>query len=154
MHYVGAVIVLLLIAGIGVYSGKQIKSASDFGGGGKTTGAGIVAGTIIGTLVGGASTIGTSQLAFNFGFSAWWFTLGGGIGVLLMALFLAKPLYNSGVSTLPQLIGNEYGGKAATATTFLTSIGSFLSVVSQVLSGITLITAVSTIDSMGYLCST
>ena len=72
MHYLGAVIVLVLIAGIGVYSGKQIKSASDFGGGGKTTGAGIVAGTIIGTLVGGASTIGTSQLAFNFGFSAWW----------------------------------------------------------------------------------
>ena len=144
MHYLGAVIVLILITGIGVYSGKQIKSASDFGGGGKTTGAGIVAGTIIGTLVGGASTIGTSQLAFNFGFSAWWFTLGGGIGVLLMALFLAKPLYNSGVSTLPQLISAEYGGKAATATTFLTSIGSFLSVVSQVLSGITLITAVST----------
>lgn len=143
MHYLGAAVVLLLIAGVGVWSGRQVKSASDFATGGRSAGAGIVAGTIIGTLVGGASTIGTAQLAFKFGFSAWWFTLGGGIGVLIMALFFAKPLYESGISTLPQLINREYGGKCATAATLLTSVGSFLSIVSQVLSGITLITSVS-----------
>lgn len=147
IHYLGAAIILILIAGVGVYSGKQVKSASDFATGGRSAGAGIVAGTIIGTLVGGASTIGTSQLAFNFGFSAWWFTLGGGIGVLIMALFLAKPLYESGISTLPQLISREYGGKCATTATLLTSVGSFLSIVSQVLSGITLITSVSALGN-------
>ncbi len=49
----------------------------------------MIIGTIVGTLVGGASTVGTAELAFNHGFSALWFTLGGGIGCLIMgALFL------------------------------------------------------------------
>lgn len=147
MHYLGAAAVLVLICGVGFYSGRQVKSASDFATGGRTAGAGIVAGTIIGTLVGGASTIGTAQLAFNYGFSAWWFTLGGGIGVLIMMAFYAKPLYESGISTLPQIFAREYGESSATAATLLTSIGSFLSVVSQVISGIALITAVSALSN-------
>ena len=39
-------------------------------------------GAIIGTLVGGSSTIATAQLAYTFGMSAWWFTLGAGIACL------------------------------------------------------------------------
>lgn len=143
MHYIGAALVLLIITGAGVWSGSRVKSAGDFATGGHSAGAGIVAGSIIGTLVGGASTIGTAQLAFQFGFSAWWFTLGGGIGVLILAVFFSKPLYNSGISTLPQIFAREYGDKSATAATLLTSLGSFLSIVSQVLSGIALVTAVS-----------
>lgn len=147
MHYIGAAVVLIFICGIGIYSGRQVKSAGDFATGGRMASAGLVAGTIIGTLVGGASTIGTAQLAFNYGFSAWWFTLGGGIGVFIMMLFYSKPLYESGVSTLPQVFAREYGSGCATVATLLTSIGSFLSVVSQVISGIALITAVSTLNS-------
>lgn len=76
MYYTGAVVVLALITAVGLYSGRQVKSAEDFAIGGRKAGTGIVAGSIIGTLVGGASTIGTAQLAFTNGFSAWWFTLG------------------------------------------------------------------------------
>lgn len=148
MHYAGAVLVLAIITAVGMYSGRKVKSASDFNSGGRKAGVGIVAGSIIGTLVGGASTIGTAQLAYSFGFSAWWFTLGGGIGCLILALFYSKPLYNSGVSTLPQIFSREYGHKAGVATTLLTSIGSFLSIVSQVLSGIALITAVSNLTAL------
>lgn len=146
-HYLGAALVLLLITGVGVWSGRQVKSAGDFATGGRSAGAGIVAGSLIGTLVGGASTIGTAQLAFTYGFSAWWFTLGGGIGMLIMALSFSKPLYDSGISTMPQIFTREYGPKSATVVALLTSIGSFLSIVSQVISGIALVTAVSTINS-------
>jgi SSS family solute:Na+ symporter len=142
MHVAGAVLVLVFITALGLYSGKKVKTSSDFSGGAKTTGAGVVAGAIIGTLVGGASTIGTAQLAFNYGFSAWWFTLGGGIGVLLLGLFFDKTLYNSGVNTLPQFFRREFGQSAGVASTLLTSMGSFLSIVSQMLSGIALVAAV------------
>ncbi|WP_154029526.1 sodium:solute symporter family transporter [Romboutsia lituseburensis] len=107
----------------------------------------MVAGSIIGTLVGGASTIGTAQLAFNYGFSAWWFTLGGGIGCLILGLGFAKPLYNSEITTLPQVFAREYGQTASTVSTVLMSIGSFLSIVAQVLSGIALVTTVSHLGS-------
>lgn len=142
LHYVGALIVMLLIVGAGVYSGKQVKSAEDFDGGKNGT-VGLITGAIIGTLVGGSSTIGTAQLAYTYGFSAWWFTLGGGIGVLILALVFAKPMYNSGVTTMPEMFAREYGEKSATIVALLNSLGAFLSIVAQLLSGVALITAIS-----------
>ena len=61
---IGALAVVLLITFVGIRAGKKVKSAADF-----NTGSGMgtftVAGALIGTLVGGASTIGTAQLAFT-----------------------------------------------------------------------------------------
>lgn len=145
MHYIGAALVILIIIGVGVYSGKQVKSASDYDGGHNAS-AGLVMGAIIGTLVGGSSTIGTAQLAYTYGFSAWWFTLGGGIGVLVLGLAFAKPLFNSGITTLPQLFAREYGEKSSTVMALLNSLGTFLSIVAQILSGVALITAVSSLS--------
>lgn len=145
MHYIGAALVILIIVGVGVYSGKQVKSASDYDGGHNAS-AGLVMGAIIGTLVGGSSTIGTAQLAYTYGFSAWWFTLGGGIGVLVLGLAFAKPLFNSGITTLPQLFAREYGEKSSTIMALLNSLGTFLSIVAQILSGVALITAVSSLS--------
>lgn len=146
-HYVGALLVLLMITAVGIYSGKKVTNAADFSTGGRSAGAGIVAGSLIGTLVGGASTIGTAQLAFSYGFSAWWFTMGGGIGLIVMALSFAKPLYRSGTSTIAQIFEREYGRKVAITAALLMSIGTFLSITSQLLSGISLITSVSEISS-------
>lgn len=64
VFYIGAALVLVLITVVGIRSGKNVKSVGDFATGGKKAGAGIVAGSIIGTLVGGASTIGTAQLSW------------------------------------------------------------------------------------------
>ena len=143
LHYIGALLVLALITGVGIYSGKRVSSAGDFATGGRKAGVGIVAGTIIGTLVGGSSTIGTAQLAFTYGFSAWWFTLGGGIACLVLALGFVKPLYNSEISTLPQIFSREYGEKSSTVATVLSSIGTLFAIVAQLLSGMALVTSVS-----------
>ena len=137
----GAVAVLVLISVVGVRAGSKIKTARDF-----STGSGMgvpmVAGSLIGTLVGGASTIGTAQLAFTYGLSAWWFTLGGGIGLAIMAAFFVGPLRRSGLVTLPQILTKEYGKPVATTAALLMSVGTFISIVSQLLSGAALITSV------------
>ena len=153
-HYWGALLVLALILGVGLYSGSRVKSAQDFATGSGKTGPGIVAGVIIGTLAGGSSTIGTAQLAFINGFSAWWFTLGGGIACLVLIFFYARPLHASGASTMPQILVGEYGRTAAVTALLLTSLGSMLSIISQVLSGVALITSVSGLSvSMAALLS-
>jgi hypothetical protein len=77
-HIITIVMTLFLITLVGIYSGKKIKCDDDFCQGGNKAGVGIITGTIMGTLVGGASTVGTAQMAFVYGFSAWWFTLGAG----------------------------------------------------------------------------
>ena len=144
-HYIGALAVLLAITALGAYSGSKVKSAGDFASASRKAGTGIVAGSIIGTLVGGASTIGTSQLAFVYGISAWWFTLGGGLACLVLLFAYAGPVYASATTTMPQILSREFGRKVATTAAVLTSLGSFLSVVSQMLASITLITSVSTL---------
>ena len=67
-HLIGLAGTLLVITGIGVWSGRRVSSAEDFSTGGSQAGTTIVIGSLMGTLVGGASTIGTAQLAFTNGF--------------------------------------------------------------------------------------
>ena len=64
----------------------------------------MVAGSIAATIIGGAATIGTAQGGFTFGFAAWWFTLGSGIGFLIMAAFYARPLRKSGLTTISEYL--------------------------------------------------
>ncbi|MFQ9859867.1 MAG: sodium:solute symporter family protein [Evtepia gabavorous] len=142
LHVVGMLATIGLIVGIGVYSGRKVASAADFSSGGGKAGAWIVCGAIMGTLVSGQATIGTAQLAFSFGMSAWWFTLGSGIGCLILAIGYAAPFRRSGCTTLLQVVSQEYGPRAETAGSIFCSVGIFISVVAQVLSATALLTTI------------
>lgn len=134
LHFWGAIFTIALIVGLGVYSGKRIKNAADFATGGKRAGSLLVMGVITGTLVGGSSTIGTAQLAFTSGLSAWWFTLGGGIACLTLGLGFAKPLRAGGCDTIQQMIAKEYGAAAGLVTAILGTLGMLINIISQLLS--------------------
>lgn len=128
----GIALVLAAIIGLGLYSGRKVKSASDFLAGGSQAGPWLVCGTIMGALVSSQATIGTAQLAFNYGLAAWWFTLGSGIGCLLLAVAFVRPLRGSGCITEMQIISREYGPAAGSLGSILCSIGIFISVLAQV----------------------
>jgi SSS family solute:Na+ symporter len=142
VHYIGVIAVLALIAFVGTFSGKKVSNASDFSTGGGKAGTWIVAGTIMGTLMSGQATIGTAQLAFNFGLSAWWFTLGSGIGCLLLGAVYAAPLRNSGSTTLLGVISTAYGHMAGYIGSILSSLGIFISVLAQVVSATAMISVI------------
>jgi len=147
-HVLGIILTLILIIIIGAYSGRLVKTAEDFSHGGKKAGRGIIAGTIMGTLVGGASTIGTAQLAFLYGFSAWWFTLGAGIGCLILAFFFAAPLNRSGKETVPQILSEEFGPRARPVSSIFLSLGTFLNIIAQILAASALITSMFRVSPM------
>ena len=92
----GIILVLGLIISVGLLSGKKVQDAKDFVTGGGRAGPLLVCGTIMGALVSSQATIGTAQLSFHYGLAAWWFTLGSGIGCLVLGLGYAKPLRHSG----------------------------------------------------------
>ncbi len=100
--------VLLVVS---VLSGRKVKDAMSFTTGGKA-GGWMVCGAILGTLVGGQSTIGTAQLAFAYGLSAWWFTIGAALGALVLGVVYAGPLRRSGCSTLMEVVRKQYGRRA------------------------------------------
>lgn len=135
-HIIGISISLLAILALSIYSGKFAK---------KTQGAKswIVAGAIMGTLVGGSSTVGTAQLAYHYGMSAWWFTLGSGIACLILALVYVKPLRNSKCGTLTAIVSKEYGSGCGLAASILSSLGSFINIISQLIAATAIIAVIS-----------
>ncbi|SMB97527.1 solute:Na+ symporter, SSS family [Thermanaeromonas toyohensis ToBE] len=147
-HVVAAVLTLIGVALVGKYAGRHIRGSADFLVGGHKANALIVAGTIVGTLVGGASTIGTAQMAYLYGFAAWWFTLGAGIGCLFLALFFVKPLYQGQKDTVPEILMAEFGPVSGTVSTIFVSLGIFLNIVAQVLSAIALLTTMFKISPL------
>lgn len=146
LNLAGIVLIILIIIGVGIYSGRMVSDASDFDTGGCKAGAWMVCGAIMGSLVSGQATIGTAQLAFEYGMSAWWFTLGSGIGCLILAIGYVIPLRYSGSITLLEVIGKEYGAKAEYTGSVLCSIGIFISMIAQVLSCCALLTAIFHMD--------
>ena len=88
-HLIIMLLTVALAIGGGIYSARSVKSAEGYSLGGRSAGVPLVAGSIAGTVVGGVATVGTAQLAYSMGLSAWWFTLGSGIAFILMGLFYA-----------------------------------------------------------------
>lgn len=146
LHLAGMVLALLVIFGIGIYSGSKVKNSLDFSVSGRQAGSFLVMGTILGTLVGGASTIGTAQLAYLYGFSAWWFTLGGGLGCLIIALFLVRPMRETRFETIPRFISSSYGITAGVMAALFVSLGMFINIMPQVFSSMALLSSMFPID--------
>lgn len=142
LQLLSLIITMLAVVVLGLYSARKIKTADDFSIGGRSSGAAIVSGTIVGTIIGGAATMGTAQLAYSVGLSAWWFTLGSGIGLILMSLFYAGPLRNSGLETVSQYLVLHYGKAAGPITSVVSSLGIFFSIVASMLSSVHLLSTV------------
>ena len=133
VHLIGVLATVGLLLAVSWLSGRHVKDAQSFTTGGNS-GSWMVCGALLGTLAGGQSTIGTAQLAFSYGLSAWWFTIGAGLGSLVLGLFFARPLRRSGCTTLLEVVSREYGHKAETVGSILFLVGIFISIVSQVIS--------------------
>ena len=139
----GALFALALVFSVALLSGRKVKTADDFLSAGRRAGTATVAGALTGTMVGGAATVGTAQLAYEYGFSAMWFTLGGMLGLMLMAYLYVIPMRKAGADTLPQLARARFGKGAATVLAVINVLGSFIAIVTQVLSGGALIAALT-----------
>ncbi|MBR6728801.1 MAG: sodium:solute symporter family protein [Clostridia bacterium] len=135
LHILGLTVTLVAIIALSIFSTKATKEK-------KGAGSWVVAGAIMGTLVGGSSTVGTAQLAYTYGMSAWWFTLGSGIACLILALFYARLLHKSGHKTLIAFITEEYGAKNGLLASILSSLGSFINIISQLIAATAIIAVV------------
>ena len=140
VHIIGIILTVSLLLAVSILSGRKVKDAKAFTTGGRS-GSWMVCGAILGTLVGGQSTIGTSQLAFSFGLSAWWFTIGAAFGALVLGLVYAAPLRRSGCSTLMEIVKKQYGRRAETVGSILFLVGIFISITSQLLSSSAMISS-------------
>jgi SSS family solute:Na+ symporter len=138
-HLIGLTVTLVVIVAITVLSTREVKSAVGFSLMGRRSGVTLIAGSIAGTCIGGSATVGSAQLAYSVGLSAWWFTLGMGLGLVVLGVFYALPLRNSGLETVPQYMSLHYGRTAGPLASLTSSIGILFSAVASALSGISMI---------------
>ena len=136
------ILTLVVVLLPGILASRRIKSADDYNVGGRSAGSFLVAGTILGTIVGGSATIGTAQLGASLGMSAWWFTLGSGIALIFMAVFYAKPMRDSGLTTISEFLVLKYGKNAGPVTSLSATAGMFFSVVAGTITSCHTIAAV------------
>lgn len=130
------------VLAVSVWSGRRSMGATGFSLGGRKAGAGMVAGIISGSSIGGGATIGTAQMAYQYGIVAWCFTLGVGLGLILLGRFFARPLRESGLETVPQYLVQCYGSAAGPIVSLLSCLGIFFACCSSVLPGIGMTAAI------------
>ena len=141
---------LSLISLFLIFKSKIVKSESDFTIASRKLGSLDVSYIIIGTLVGGASTIGTVQLAYTYGIAAWIFTLFSGVACLILGLFFSKALRSEEVITVSEFIGNKFGKDIRVYTSILSSFGMYIHIVAQFLAAMSII---ETVFGFGSLTS-
>ena len=142
VQLLGIVLTVTLIIGAGILGSRKVNNAEAFIIGSGESSCAMVVGALMGSLVSGQATVGTAQLAFNYGISACWFTLGAGIGCLVLAIGYAAPLRRSGCITLMEIAEKEYGKKAEYLGSVFSSVGIFISVIAQIMSSVALLTSV------------
>ena len=120
-------------------TGRGIQSGADFALANRSASAADVAWIIIGTLVGGAATVGTVQMAYRYGLAAWHFTLGSGLACLVLALFFTKALRQSDSVTVSQFLGQRFGPRFQTYSSLIASGGMLMQIVAQFLAASALI---------------
>lgn len=128
-HFIWILIIVALSFVPGWYAARKIKSADDYSVGGRSSGTWVVAGTILGTIIGGAATVGTAQSAFRYGLSGWMFTFSCAFGLLFLGIFYASPLRKSGLTTISAYLVQNFGPKAGPLVSIAASLGIFFSIV-------------------------
>ncbi|BCL61779.1 sodium:solute symporter [Desulfomarina profundi] len=142
MYQLTFIITFIIISLLTVRRGTKVKSAADFSIARGSLPFTRVSWIIIGTLVGGVSTIGTVQTAYTHGIAACIFTFGSGISCFLLGCLFAKALREEGVITVSEFLGKYFGEKFRHYSSILNSSGMFLHVVGQFLASIAILQSV------------
>ncbi|MBV8680922.1 MAG: sodium:solute symporter [Aquitalea sp.] len=104
-------VVFIYIAGmllLGWLGMRRATSREEFLVAGRNLGPGFYMGTMAATLLGGASTVGTVKLGYVYGISGFWLCAALGCGILVLNLFMAKPLLKLKVFTVTQVLERRY----------------------------------------------
>ncbi len=122
----------------GVLSKRLVKNSKDFLlGGGKLNTIGFTS-MLMGAIIGGASTVGTSQMAYQRGIGAIWFTAGLSISSVLLYFFYGKLLEKRQYITVVQIVGDNFGNHARKAASLILCLGMLIHINGQVLAAVSI----------------
>ena len=130
--YMALTIVIGLVVSKRKAKKKAEQSNEDFLMAGKSLGPLALAGTLFAANTGGASTTGIATNVFQYGLSASWYVIAGGIGFILVS-FIAPYFRRAAASTVPQIIGARYGKPSHIITAFTSITALFMATGAQII---------------------
>ncbi|WP_312378137.1 sodium:solute symporter [Pseudomonas oryzihabitans] len=121
---------------LGWYGMRRARNQEEFLVAGRNLGPACYLGTMAATVLGGAATVGTVRLGYVHGLSGFWLCAMLGGGILVLNLFLAKPLLKLRIYTVTQVLERRYTPLARQASAAIMFVYALmLSVVSVLAMG-------------------
>jgi SSS family solute:Na+ symporter len=98
-----------VMLGAGYWGLRRAGSTEDFLVAGRRLGPALYIGTLSAVVLGGASTIGSAALGYEFGVSGMWLVFMIGLGIIALGILLSTRLSRLGVYTVSEMLGIRYG---------------------------------------------
>ncbi|MGE8034045.1 sodium:solute symporter family transporter [Lysinibacillus sp. NPDC093692] len=125
--YFGALII------VGIIGIKKAKSEKDFVLAGSRLGYYSHVGCLAAVIIGGAATMGSTTLGYDYGVSGLWFVSMMGFGIAALGLFVVNKIGGYEVFTISQLLGKRFGEGTQLISAIVTAIYTLMVVVTQVI---------------------
>jgi SSS family solute:Na+ symporter len=110
---------IIIVILIGVFSSKMVKSSNGFFLADRNIGWLALTATITATTVGGSATIVAGGRIYAQGLPALWYDIGGGLGLIILGLFLANKVRKTGLITLPDITGSFFNNNVRLCSAIL-----------------------------------
>ncbi len=101
-----------VMLGAGYWGLRRAGSTEDYLVAGRRLGPALYIGTLSAVVLGGASTIGSVSLGYEFGISGMWLVFMIGLGIIALGLLLSTRLSRLGVYTVSEMLGIRYGASS------------------------------------------
>ncbi|MGG1398146.1 sodium:solute symporter [Bacillus salipaludis] len=127
------IVYFAVLIGVGVIGSRRAKTSEDYILAGRNLGFFMYFGCLAAVILGGASTIGTTQLGFQYGLSGMWLVFMLGFGIMLLGLFLIKKITKFKVMTISEFLGKRYNSQSRLISALVASIYAMMVTVTQVI---------------------
>jgi SSS family solute:Na+ symporter len=113
------VVCSLAMIGIGLGARKKVRTESGFFVAQRQMSLPFIAGSLVGTAVGGSVTVGMAGLGFGQGLTGAWWLLVGSVGLVILGIFFARRVRGAALYTLPELVEKQYDRRVGLAASIL-----------------------------------
>ena len=108
IDYLTILIYMLAMAGLGWWGMRKAKTRDDFLLAGRRLGPALYLGTLSAVMLGGASTIGSVRLGYQYGISGLWLVFMLGLGIIILSLAFSRQISALRVFTVTQILEQRY----------------------------------------------
>ncbi|TCP19526.1 SSS family solute:Na+ symporter [Scopulibacillus darangshiensis] len=118
---------------VGIIGSRKSKSSEDYVLAGRRLGVFMNLGCLSAVIIGGASTLGTTSLGYQYGISGIWLVVMIGLGIMALGIFVVKKISGYKVLTISELLGKRYNNQTRLISAVVTAIYTLLITVTQII---------------------